>query len=46
MSDSTRSAHHLGQRGREGQRFGTLRLLPIALAAEARPTAFSVSTGS
>lgn len=27
---------HLGQRGREVQRFGTLRLLPIALSAEAR----------
>ena len=27
---------HLGQRGKEVQRFGTLRLLPIALAAEAR----------
>jgi len=27
---------HLGQKGREVQRFGTLRLLPIALSAEAR----------
>ncbi len=27
---------HLGQRGKEVQRFGTLRLLPIALSAETR----------
>ena len=27
---------HLGQRGREIQKFGTLRLLPISLSAEAR----------
>lgn len=27
---------HLGQRGREVQPFGTLRLVPIALATEAR----------
>jgi len=26
----------LGQRGREVERFGTLRLLPVALSAEAR----------
>jgi len=37
MADSTRSPQpHSGQRGRAELRFGTLRLLPIALAAEAQ----------
>ena len=33
---------HLGQRGREIQRFGTLRLLPIALPAESREESASL----
>jgi starvation-inducible DNA-binding protein len=36
---------HLGQRGREVQRFGTLRLLPIALAAEARAESAQLLNG-
>jgi starvation-inducible DNA-binding protein len=37
MAIQTRSPQpHLGQRGKEVQRFGTLRLQPIALAVEAR----------
>lgn len=36
---------HLGQRGAEIQRFGTLRLLPIALAAEARAESCQLLNG-
>src|ERR671918_2470654 len=37
MPDSKRSPQpHLAQRGKEVQRFGKLRLTPIALAADAR----------